>query len=157
MENMIKIGTLFGHRDSYLRKEEIENLKNVLIECIEKRNISIFYLGGRGSFDSICQHILKELKVIYPHIKLILIFAYYKPNLSIEDRHYIEYNFDGTIYPPIENVFKKWAISHRNRWMIDNADFIIFYVNERNHGGARSALHYAKAHNKEFINLYNDI
>ena len=37
--------------------------------------------------------------------------------------------------------------------MIDESDFIVFYV-ERNFGGAKTAMEYAKRKGKKFVNLY---
>ena len=29
--------------------------------------------------------------------------------------------YDGTLYPPLETIPRRFAISHRNRWMVDAA------------------------------------
>ena len=36
--------------------------------------------------------------------------------------------YDSTVYPPLENVPHRFAISHRNRWMVENADVVVAYV-----------------------------
>ena len=59
---------------------------------------------------------------------------------------------DTSVYPPMENVPPKFAISKRNQWMIKNADVIIAYVN-RSYGGAYNSLQAAKRTNKKIINI----
>ena len=70
-----------------------------------------FYLGGYGDFDLFAAKVLYELKTEYPELESILILPY--PDRPVEASLY-----DGTIYPPLENVPKRYAISHRNKWMV---------------------------------------
>ncbi|MEG1529959.1 MAG: hypothetical protein RR405_06335, partial [Clostridia bacterium] len=51
--------------------------------------------------------------------------------------------YDEIIYPELEEVPYKFAISKRNEWMVDNADLVIAFVNHH-FGGAYSTLQYAK-------------
>ena len=51
---------LFGHKDTPLSISEI--LKESLIELIEQKNITSFYLGNQGNFDYLARKILKSLK-----------------------------------------------------------------------------------------------
>ena len=62
--------------------------------------------------------------------------------------------YDSSIYPPIEKVPPKFAISKRNEWMITNSDLIIAYVNH-NYGGAYKTLEIAKRRKKKIINIYD--
>ena len=59
---------------------------------------------------------------------------------------------DTSIYPPIENVPPRFAISKRNEWMMTNADLVIAYVNH-NYGGAYQSLQVAKRRKKKIINI----
>lgn len=49
-----------------------------------------------------------------------------------------------------ELVHPKAAIKKRNRWMIDECDFVIGYI-QRDHGGAYDAIQYAKQMKKQVI------
>ena len=60
--------------------------------------------------------------------------------------------YDYSLYPPIEKTPLKFAISKRNKWIVNEADLIIAYVS-RNYGGAYSALKYAEKLKKKIINL----
>ena len=60
--------------------------------------------------------------------------------------------YDTSIYPPIENIPPRFAISSRNKWMATNADLIIAYVNH-DFGGAYKSLQVAKRIKKRIINI----
>ena len=60
--------------------------------------------------------------------------------------------YDSVVYPPLEQVPLKFAISKRNEWMISQSDFVIAYV-EHSFGGAYQGLHYARQKGKRIVNL----
>ena len=39
--------------------------------------------------------------------------------------------YDAIIYPEIEGKPQKFAISYRNKWMVDKADCVVAYVRRR--------------------------
>ena len=112
-----------------------------------------FYLGGYGGFDDICACACRELKNEYPSIELV----YVTPYISISEQEKIKemqsYGlYDASIYPPLENVPPRFAISKRNEWMMTNAELIIAYVN-RSYGGAYKSLQVARRRKKRIINI----
>lgn len=60
--------------------------------------------------------------------------------------------YDDSIYPPIEEMPLKFAISKRNEWMVRNCDLVIAYVNH-NYGGAYESLKAAKRVGRAIINI----
>ena len=104
-----------------------------------------FFLGGYGNFDIISANCIKDLKLKYPHIKSILVIPYINTNF---DKHLYDYSE----YPPIENVPKRFAIPHRNKWMIQQSDALISYI-KYDWGGAYKTYQYAIKKNKIIINL----
>ena len=60
--------------------------------------------------------------------------------------------YDSVVYPPLEQVSLKFAISKRNEWMISQSDLVIAYV-EHSFGGAYQGLHYAQRKGKRIVNL----
>ena len=56
--------------------------------------------------------------------------------------------------PKIEHVPRRFAIAHRNRWMVDASDVVIAYVHH-DWGGAYQTLGYAKRRGKMIILLGN--
>lgn len=113
----------------------------------------IFYLSGYGDFDNICACAGRELKTEYYNIEIV----YITPYISISEQEKIKemqnYGlYDSAIYPPLENVPPRFAISKRNEWMMTNAELIIAYVN-RNYGGAYKSLQVARRRKKRIINI----
>lgn len=47
--------------------------------------------------------------------------------------------FDSTLYPNIENTPPRFAILKRNKWMIDNSNFLIAYVKHSWGGSAKNS------------------
>ena len=60
--------------------------------------------------------------------------------------------YDSTLYPPLENVPKRFAISHRNKWMIEQASVVVAYV-EHDWGGAAKTLGQAVRKGLRIINI----
>jgi len=104
-----------------------------------------FYLGGYGDFDLLAAKVLYELKQEYPETESILILSYL-------DRKVDASLYDSTIYPPLENVPKRYAISQRNKWMVEQADMVIACV-DHDWGGASKTLEYAVKKGLRIINL----
>ena len=141
--------TFFGHRDTPKKIEPI--LKSTLIDLIENKKVDLFYIGNQGNFDYMVRKKLKELKHIYKNISYIIVLAYMPTeNNKINN----EDNYE-TLFPfEIENTPPKFAISNRNKWMINQSNFCIFYVFREN-GGAYTALKYAEKQNKNIV-LYSE-
>ena len=86
-----------------------------------------------------------EMKEEYDNIQSILVIPY-------PDRAYDLSFYDSTIYPPLEKVPPKFAITERNKWMVENSDVLIAYVNH-GWGGAAATLEYANCKKKTIINI----
>ena len=142
--------TFCGHSNCLFSDEEKEKLKQLLINEIIKNPTCKFYLGGYGDFDSLCLRTLLELKTDFPDIELLFITPYLDKNyINLE---LAKYYYDDIIFPPIENVPRKFAILKRNEWMVDSADLVIAYV-KYSWGGATKTLEYANRKKKQIINL----
>lgn len=134
--------TFFGHADA---PEDIEPiLKTVLITLIKNFNVDTFYLGHNGNFDKIVQKVLWDLGNEY-RIKSYIVLAYLP-------KKQINYKLE-TLYPEkIELVPKQFAISYRNKWMIEKSDYVITFVTHT-FGGAYKAKMQAEKKGKNIINL----
>ena len=108
-----------------------------------QRGATTFYLGGYGGFDRLAASILHKISAVNPSIESILVLPYLNQNVDAD-------LYDGTIYPPLENVPKRLAIIKRNEWMVDHADVIVAYVLHE-WGGASAVLRYARCKGKEVI------
>ena len=142
--------TFCGHSNFSFDNTVKEKLRKLLLQEIRKNPACKFYLGGYGDFDSLCLNILKEIKADFPYIELLFITPYLDDNYSKLETAKLYY--DGIIYPPLENVLRRFCISKRNEWMVDEADLVIAFV-KYSWGGAAKTLEYAKRKKVEFFNL----
>ena len=65
--------TFFGHRDTPATDKPI--LRQVIIDLIEQRGVTHFYVGNQGNFDAMARSLLAELAQIYP-IRYDVVLAY---------------------------------------------------------------------------------
>lgn len=119
--------TFFGHKDT---PKEIEpTLRSTLIDLIENKNVNVFYVGNNGNFDTMVRHQLEDLSQTYP-ITYSIVLAY----LPTEKNKYDD--LTNTIYPEgLETIPKRFAISWRNKWMLQQSDVVVTYVTHT-YGGA---------------------
>ena len=110
--------TFFGHRDT--PKETEPTLRTALEDLILNKNVDTFYVGNNGGFDTMVRLVLSDLSAIYP-IKYYVVLAYLpKTELSYSEH---------TVFPEgIETVPPRFAISYRNKFMIDKSDYVVTYV-----------------------------
>lgn len=136
--------TFFGHKDT---PKEIEpTLRSTLIDLIENKNVNVFYVGNNGNFDNMVRRQLEDLSQTYP-ITYSVVLAY----LPTEKNKYD--NLTNTIYPEgLETVPKRFAISWRNKWMIQQSDIVVTYVTH-NFGGAWQFKTVAEQMRKRVIEL----
>ena len=117
----------------------------VVIEELISRGATEFYLGGYGGFDSLAASTVRSLKASHPNIRLILVIPYL-------NREYDSKAYDELLYPPLENVLPRYAISKRNEWMVEEAQIVVSYVTH-DWGGASKTLAFAKRKKKEIISV----
>ena len=136
--------TFFGHKDT---PKEIEpTLRSTLIDLIDNKNVNVFYVGNNGNFDTMVRRQLEDLSKTYP-ITYSVVLAY----LPTEKNKSV--NLTNTIYPEcLEIVTKRFAISWRNKWMIQQSDIVVTYVTH-NFGGAAQFKEMAERQRKTVINL----
>ena len=74
--------TFFGHRDT--PKETEPALRLTLIDLIENKNATVFYVGNHGNFDAMVRRQLEDLSKTYP-IKYYVVLAYMPVKLILKD------------------------------------------------------------------------
>lgn len=134
--------TFCGHSD-VAHPEEVRTWLYKTVEKLIQLDADMFLLGGYGAFDRMAASVVWDLKQKNPHIQSVLV----KPYL---DREMDESKYDWTVYPGLETVPPRYAISHRNRYMVDEANFVVAYV-LHGWGGAAQTLEYAKQKQKSII------
>ena len=130
MDNKEKTCCFFGHR------EVAHNIRPKLTAIIERLItedcVTDFYAGHQGQFDSMVYSVLKELKAKYPQIRYTVVLAY-MPN-----EHIKEVYGEDTLFPDgWENVPKRFVISKRNDWMIQQSGFMVCYVHKITGGAVK--------------------
>ena len=74
---------------------------------------------------------------------------------KVKDIEYFEKYYDDVIiYEIEEKLHPKEAITKRNRWMVENCDLLLCFV-ERNSGGAYKAMQYANKQGIKTLNLFS--
>lgn len=120
----MSVCTFFGHRNC--REEVKAKLKRVLEELIVKKGVNQFYVGTHGNFDFYVYQVLCELEKKYPEIRFTVVLAYMPCKRRQGD------TFDWyrtTIYPKgIEKIPIRFALSFRNKWMIERSDSAATYI-----------------------------
>ena len=139
--------TFFGHRDcpSSIKPK----LREVLIDLIENHAVDMFYVGQQGAFDEIVRSVLKELVLVYPHIRYAVVLERLPPERDEFDTH----DYSDTMLPEgIETVHPRFAISWRNKWMIKQSDYVVTYITH-SWGGASQFATLAYKQNRVIISL----
>lgn len=134
--------TFCGHSD-VAQNDEVRAWLYDTVEKLIDLGADMFLTGGYGAFDHMAASVVWELKKQHPQIQSVLV----KPYLN---REMDESKCDWTVYPGLENVPKRYAITQRNRYMVDKADFVVAYV-LHGWGGAAQTLEYAKQKRKSIV------
>ena len=140
--------TFFGHRDS---PESLRPaLHSAILDLIQNHGVDHFYLGHNGAFDHMAKDILRQLAAEYHHIEYAVVLAYLpnRPGTSCSSAP------DQTLFPEgMESVPRRFAICRRNKWMLEQADYVIAYVTH-SWGGAAQFTQMAQRRGKMVIHLH---
>ena len=140
--------TSCGHAQ-ITEREALQNWLQTVTQSLIEQGATTFYLGGYGAFDSLAASVLREQKKRYPQIELVLVLAYLNTRRDTS-------GYDRTVYPPLETVPRRFAISLRNRWMVESVDVVVSYV-LHDWCGAATTLQYAKQKKKRIISYCDDV
>ena len=140
----------FGHREFY-RTPQIEEELSLILRQITGKSDCEFFFGGYSGFDDLAYRCVNSISS--PNkIKKLFVTPYITEDYQKNVLTYKKYMYDGIIYPEIERTPYRYAISARNKWIIDNCDSVICYINH-SYGGAFAAVKRAKNSKKTIINL----
>ena len=130
----MKTCTFFGHRDC---PDTVKpRLREVLVQLIERNGMDRFYVGHQGAFDAIVRAVLRELVQSYPQIRYDIILAYVPQEKFDFDTEMEQH----TLLPEgIETVPRRFSIDRRNRWMLQQSDYVVTYVRYSWGGAAKFA------------------
>lgn len=127
-----------GHRES--PAEVWPALVDAVEHHIEQYGVLDFYVGSYGNFDRLAARAVILAKQTHPEITLSLLLPYH----SVERTGELPPGFDGSYYPVgMETVPRRFAIVRANRYMIEQAEFLIAYVRHPA-SNAEKLVEYAK-------------
>lgn len=140
-----------GHSD-YIEniQDEVEILN--ILESEAGDSPCELLLGGYGNFDAFAYRCAKKFRQKHSFSKLILVTPYLDMGEGLRKTIYAMEELDSVLYPELENVPPRYAISHRNRWMVEQADIVISFVSHQ-YGGAYTTYLHAKRNGKKIYNL----
>lgn len=149
----------FGHRyiDNSLKVEEL--LENQIRKLISEKEYVNFLVGRNGEFDQcVSSTVLRVRKNVRDdNNALVLVLPYATSEYLNSEEYFHHYYTDVEISYEASKTHPKSAIQIRNREMVDRADLVICYIEEK-HGGAYRTIQYAKKQGKSIINLTeNDV
>ena len=142
--------SLFGHREIEDLRRLDEKLFPVIKELMQTETYVSFLIGRNGEFDEYAASVIKraQKEVGKENNDITLVLSY-----RVADIEYYEKYYDSIIIPEsVYDAHPKSAIVLKNRWMVEQSELVIVYV-EREEGGAYAAMKYAKKLEKQIINL----
>lgn len=149
---MACICCFIGHREI----EETEELKRDLCERIEdmiaNKKVDTFLFGSKSRFNNLCYALATDMKEKYPHIKRVYVRAEF-PVIDDGYKAYLLERYEAAYYPEKITGAGRAVYVERNREMIDQSQYCVFYYKESlapksRTSGTKIALEYAIKHGK---------
>ena len=145
------IVTFCGHSQYTGSGEDEKKILSLLSELIGDDHAEL-YLGGYGSFDEFARQCGKKYQESHPNTKLILVTPYITLDHQKNHLDNSKYLYDEILYPNLEDKPLKFAISYRNKWMVEQSDCVIAYITH-DWGGAYKTYRYAQRKKKPLFNI----
>ena len=144
----------FGHRyvDNIIKVEDL--LEEQIRKLIDEHEYVDFLVGRNGDFDQCVSSSVLRVRKNYrdDNSSLILILPYPTSEYINNEQYFEEYYNEIEISSAAAKAHPKSAFQMRNREMVDRADLVICYI-ENKEGGAWQTIKYAKEKEKNIINL----
>lgn len=138
------ICTFMGHRDApvEIREKLWDEIEKLICDGVTE-----YLVGNQGNFDRMALGILREMRICYPEMHHHVVLAYLPQNNTGE------YELGETLFPEgLESVHPRYAIVHRNRWLVETSDIVVAYVTH-DWGGAAKAVSMAERKGKKIVRL----
>ncbi|MBQ3064068.1 MAG: hypothetical protein IJC99_04630 [Clostridia bacterium] len=145
------IVTFCGHSEFSATEEYERRLLAFLEEKVGDKPVDM-YLGGYGGFDSFAYGCCEKFKKTHPDVSLILVTPYLTAEYQHNHLQYEKIKYDFILYPEIEDKPIRYAITYRNQYMVEKADYVVAYVSH-GWGGAYTTYRYAQRKGKNIYNL----
>ena len=143
--------TFFGH-SSFVGRSEYEERVLKFLESVVGDRTAEMYLGGYGGFDAFAYSCCKKYKQTHPNVSLVFITPYITAEYQKNHLEGLRSLYDFIVYPQIEDKLPRFAITYRNKWMVENADHIVVGIDHA-YGGAYRAYRHALTKGKPIVNV----
>ena len=147
----------FGHRyiDNPFKVEE--RLEEFIHNLLAEHEYVDFLVGRNGDFDRYASSTVLRVRKRYrdDNSSLVLVLPYAMAEYLNNEDYFHDYYTDVEISFAASKAHPKSAIQIRNREMVDRADLILCYIEQKD-GGAWKTVQYAIKQNKTVINLAED-
>ncbi len=145
------IVTFCGHKNFRATADYENRLLDVLHERVGNQSVDM-YLGEYGGFDHFAYACCRKYKETHPNTNLVWVTPYLRFTGSRDHSEWDRSRYDSILYPELQNVPPRYAISHRNKYMVEKADLVVAYI-DHTWGGAYTTYMHAKRKHKEIWNL----
>ena len=154
MATVEKTCSCFGHSNVDITDELIART-NVEIDRAIEDGVRIFLFGGRSDFDDLCYDLVTQKRNDSPQLNIRRVFCFaLDKQLGKPPRWFIKKEYEALECPTKDFDYWYTAIYYRNLAMIDQSDFILFWVEERENSGAYKTYLYAVKKHKRIVNLF---
>ncbi len=151
--------SFFGHRHIPPQMHHCleEKLDELIIDIINQKDNIEFQVGYGGDFYILVSSSIKRMQKFSceDNSEHTLVLPYEISALKNNPDSFIDFYDNIYICEEAETAYRKKAYEVCNRYMIDNSNLVIFFINQES-GGAYKAYKYAKMKNVKLINIaYN--
>ena len=135
--------SFFGHRYTDITDELKQKVKDLVEDLIVRHNVTSFLFGSNSDFDYLCRVVVTELKEIYPHIKRVHYTCKSEYCILETEREKLEKSMSLVKKCEVHLIGMEEEVEHktkytagrlsyveRNRAMIDDSDYCIFYYDK---------------------------
>ncbi len=143
--------TFCGHSDFHGTEEHESRILAFFKEMVGEQPVEM-YLGGYGGFDSFAYDCCSIWKERHPETTLVWVTPYMSEEYQRKHLAKMQTRYDAILYPGLENKPPRYAISYRNKYMVEQADYVVAYI-DHTWGGAYSAYQHAIRKKKKIFNL----
>ena len=143
--------SFFGHAQFQKTGEYEHEILAFLEHQVGEGNADL-YFGGYGDFDRFAYDCCKKYRNTHPNVSLIFITPYLTVEYQQKQLAYRKEQYDAILYPEIEDKPLRFAISYRNKWMVEKSDYVVCGI-DHDFGGAYQAYRHARRLKKPILNV----
>lgn len=145
-----------GKRNEQRNPQVRERVKEQVVKLIEDKAVDTFLVGEIGGYERDAYDAVLEVQKQYPNISVVLVISkiteLHPVGEDDSDYMYHRRHCDDWVFPDkCQQGYRRLTIVYRNRWIVENTDYIIGY--NRYQGRAYEFIKQAKSKGVEVIEL----